>query len=53
VSTGFIPPTRRGRADLCGATARFETNSANPAAPTWINYAGGDTRRRIALLPVP
>jgi hypothetical protein len=48
VSTGFIPqPGGVGR-DLCDAAARFETNSANPASPTWINYTGGDTLHSVA-----
>jgi hypothetical protein len=52
VSTGFIPqPGGVGR-DLCDATARFETNSANPATPTWINYTGGDTLHSVAATDV-
>ena len=48
VSTGFIPQAGGVGRDLCDATARFETNSANPAAPTWINYTGGDTLHSVA-----
>jgi hypothetical protein len=48
VSTGFIPQAGGVGRDLCDATARFETNDANPASPTWINYTGGDTLHSVA-----
>jgi hypothetical protein len=48
VSTGRIPATTAeiGTA-ICDAAARFETNIANPSAPTWINYTGGDTIQSV------
>jgi hypothetical protein len=34
---------------LCDAAARFETDNAAPAKPTWINYTGGDTLHSVAV----
>jgi hypothetical protein len=48
VSTGYIPQAGGVGRDLCDATARFETNLASPARPTWINYTGGDTLHSVA-----
>ena len=52
VSTGYIPRAGGVGRDLCDAAARFETNSANPAQPTWINYTGGDTLHSVAATDV-
>ena len=52
VSTGFIPQAGGVGRDLCDATARFETNVANPVRPTWINYTGGDTLHSVAATDV-
>jgi hypothetical protein len=52
VSTGFIPQAGGVGRDLCDATARFETNVANPTRPTWINYTGGDTLHSVAATDV-
>ena len=52
VSTGFVPQAGGIGRDLCDATARFETNLANPARPTWINYTGGDTLHSVAATDV-
>jgi hypothetical protein len=38
--------------DLCDAAARFETDVASPARPTWINYTGGDTLHSVAATDV-
>jgi hypothetical protein len=35
--------------DVCDAAARFETNTASPTKPTWINYTGGDTLQSVAV----
>jgi hypothetical protein len=52
VSTGFVPRTGEVGETLCDATARFETNIANPVRPTWINYTGGDTLHSCAATDV-
>jgi hypothetical protein len=52
VSTGFIPQAGGVGRDLCDAAARFETNIASPARPTWINYTGGDTLHSVAATDV-
>jgi hypothetical protein len=52
VSTGYIPQTGGVGRDLCDATARFETDVAAPARPTWINYTGGDTLHSVAATDV-
>lgn len=52
VSTGFVPQAGGIGRDLCDATARFETNVANPVRPTWINYTGGDTLHSVAATDV-
>jgi hypothetical protein len=52
VSTGFVPQAGGIGRDLCDATARFETNLANPVRPTWINYTGGDTLHSVAATDV-
>jgi Domain of unknown function (DUF5122) beta-propeller len=52
VSTGFIPQSGGVGRDLCDAAARFETNIAAPARPTWINYTGGDTLHSVAATDV-
>ena len=49
VSTGFVVQSGGLDRDLCDATARFETNIANPLRPTWINYTGGDTLHSVAI----
>jgi hypothetical protein len=43
VASGFVPQSGGLGTDVCDAAARFETSVRNPAAPTWINYTGGDT----------
>lgn len=48
VATGYIPQTGGLGLDVCDAAARFETNIANPSAPTWINYTGGDSLYSVA-----
>jgi hypothetical protein len=52
VSTGYVPVAGGIGRDLCDATARFETEVANPARPTWINYTGGDTLHSVAVTDV-
>jgi hypothetical protein len=52
VSTGFIPQAGGVGRDLCDATARFETETASPVRPTWINYTGGDTLHSVAATDV-
>ena len=52
VATGFVPQAGGIGRDLCDATARFETNVANPVRPTWINYTGGDTLHSVAATDV-
>ena len=52
VSTGYIPQAGGVGRDLCDATARFETDVAAPARPTWINYTGGDTLHSVAATDV-
>lgn len=49
VSSGFVPQPGGVGTDVCDATARFETAVASPAAPTWINYTGGDTLHSVAV----
>jgi hypothetical protein len=49
VSTGFVPQSGGIGRDVCDAAARFETNIASPARPTWINYTGGDTLHSTAV----
>jgi len=50
VSTGWVPQTTAeiGTA-LCDAAARFEVDNLAPAAPTWINYTGGDTLHAVEV----
>jgi hypothetical protein len=48
-ATGYIPQSGGVGRDICDAAARFETNIANPARPTWINYTGGDTLHSVAV----
>jgi hypothetical protein len=43
VASGFVPQSGGVGSDVCDAAARFETDMASPARPTWINYTGGDT----------
>lgn len=50
VSTGFIPISGGLGRDVCDAAARFETATANPTRPTWINYTGGDTLHSVAVV---
>ena len=52
VSSGYVPQAGGIGRDLCDATARFETNVANPVRPTWINYTGGDTLHSVAATDV-
>jgi hypothetical protein len=52
VATGFVPQAGGIGRDLCDATARFETNVANPVRPRWINYTGGDTLHSVAATDV-
>ena len=52
VATGFVPQAGGVGRDVCDATARFETNVANPFRPTWINYTGGDTLHSVAATDV-
>jgi hypothetical protein len=49
VSSGYVP--RRGDLGktVCDAAARFETSTAHPKRPTWINYTGGDTLHSVAV----
>ena len=49
VSAGYVVQSGGLDRDLCDATARFETNIANPIRPTWINYTGGDTLHSVAI----
>ena len=34
---------------LCDSVSRFETANLNPAAPTWINYTGGDSLKSVGV----
>ena len=34
---------------LCDSVSRFETSVTDPAAPTWINYTGGDSLKSVAV----
>jgi hypothetical protein len=52
VATGYVPQTGGVGRDVCDATARFETELATPARPTWINYTGGDTLHSVAATDV-
>ncbi len=49
-ATGGVPATIEeiGTA-VCDAAARFEMGVAAPAAPTWINYTGGDTLYAVGI----
>jgi len=49
VATGNIPHTGGVGRDVCDAAARFETSTASPTSPTWINYTGGDTLHSVAV----
>jgi hypothetical protein len=48
-STGYVPRPGDLGVTVCDAAARFETNIARPARPTWINYTGGDTLQSITV----
>jgi hypothetical protein len=52
VATGYVPRSGGVGRDVCDATARFETEVAAPARPTWINYTGGDTLHSVAATDV-
>jgi Domain of unknown function (DUF5122) beta-propeller len=44
ISAGFVPLGGDVGEAICDAAARFETaDETSSAAPTWINYTGGDT----------
>jgi hypothetical protein len=50
VDTGFVPAsTSQIGTALCDSAARFETETASPSRPTWINYTGGDTLHSVAI----
>ncbi len=49
VATGFVPQSGGVGTDVCDAAARFDMGVPNPAAPTWINYTGGDTLHSVAI----
>jgi hypothetical protein len=49
VSSGYIPQSGGIGTDICDAAARFEIGVPTPAAPTWINYTGGDTLHSVAI----
>ena len=49
VATGGTPRSGQGGVGICDAAARFETDVAAPARPTWINYTGGDTLHSVAV----
>ena len=40
---GYVRRLEDVGSHVCDAVARFETDEPAPAAPTWINYTGGDT----------
>jgi hypothetical protein len=49
VSAGAVPKTGDVGKSVCDAAARFETaDETSTAAPTWINYTGGDTLHSTA-----
>jgi Domain of unknown function (DUF5122) beta-propeller len=49
VSAGYVPRSGDIGESICDATARFETaDESSSAAPTWINYTGGDTLHSTA-----
>jgi hypothetical protein len=50
VSAGFVPLSGDIGESICDAAARFETaHETSTAAPTWINYTGGDTLHSTAV----
>jgi hypothetical protein len=49
VSSGYVPTSGGIGTDVCDAAARFEIDVPAPAAPTWINYTGGDTLHSVAV----
>lgn len=49
-SFGFMYQNASQRGlQLCDSVARFETDTLNPTAPTWINYTGGDSLKSVAV----
>jgi len=48
-ATGYVPAAGGVGRDVCDAAARFETGTANPYRPTWINYTGGDTLHSVVI----
>jgi Domain of unknown function (DUF5122) beta-propeller len=49
VSAGNVPLSGHIGTTICDAAARFETaDETSTAAPTWINYTGGDTLHSTA-----
>ena len=52
-STGFVPRPGEVGTAVCDAVSRFETaDESASAAPTWINYTGGDTLHSVAATGV-
>jgi hypothetical protein len=49
VATGASPKAGQLGLGICDAAARFETATAAPAKPTWINYTGNDTLHSVAV----
>jgi hypothetical protein len=52
-SSGFVPRSGEVGTAVCDAVSRFETaHETATAAPTWINYTGGDTLHAVAATGV-
>ncbi len=49
VGTGYVPMSGGVGRDVCDAAARFETATASPLRPTWLNYTGGDTLHSVVI----
>ena len=49
VGTGGVSRAGQLGLTVCDAAARFETGTAAPRRPTWINYTGGDTLHSVAV----
>jgi hypothetical protein len=46
---GYMYQSGQRGFQLCDSVSRFETATLNPAAPTWINYTGGDSLKSVGV----